>query len=130
MILDTGSLREFAFTDANTAAGNIATADAAIHKQSFCEELLRYELETVPDWTFLLDVPHEICYERMKKRDRSNESLLSLAYFKQLEDAHRAAIANPTYRAYIAKQDCQVLSLEQGEAYIQPYQIIRFVCPQ
>ena len=146
-ILDTGPWREFAFTDANTSAGNIQPLEAVHHKRLFREELLKYELEPVPDWSFLLNVPYEKCHERMKARAFANENLLPLDYFRQIEEAHLNIFGNLNEHGfativasgknlihcfffknrYLARKGCYVVNLLEGHGFIEPEQIFEFI---
>lgn len=42
-----------------------------------------------PDKTIFLDVPVEVCYERMKKRAREGEETVSMEYLSQLDQIYR-----------------------------------------
>jgi hypothetical protein len=91
--MDTGPLREFAFSEANTLSGNMSATDYTKHIAEFCA-YLEQSPHLKPEYIALLDLPsaHSLTY--IKKRARTGEENLKLDYLEMVRHCHLTNIAN------------------------------------
>jgi len=112
IFIDTGIVREIAFSAANFSMEYMSEAYFKAHMQTFQQVLLDIG-HPVPDYIILLDASGDRCMENIKKRSRSNESLLEKKYLDSLTREHRNALQHELIKG---KCVTQIVGVEHNYA--------------
>lgn len=113
VLLDTGIMREIAFTEANFERGNMTREDRDAHMEEFVSMFKTIDSPT-PDVILLLDCPEDRALDNLNKRQRSNENLLSLNYLEAIRRHYIAAAEHE-----LIKGHTKVLVLDVSKEYAQ-----------
>lgn len=99
VLMDTGLLRELAFSSANYAIGHMTWEEYSAHMAKF-----RAQFEEVknmkPDLFLIIDCPVDRCMLNIKKRNRANEIKLERTYLEKLRECHKACTEDPLLEGY------------------------------
>lgn len=113
VLLDTGIMREIAFTEANYAMENMTKEDRDDHLKNFTSMFKKIGSPT-PDLILLLDCPADRALENLGKRDRCNEKLLSIGYLESVRQNYLAAANHE-----LIKNKTKVLVIDVSDEYAQ-----------
>lgn len=87
VLIDTGPLRELAFTRANERVGNMSPGAADAHIELFLERI-RSHPNIMPEHLLLIDAPVHQCVKNIARRSRGNEHLLTSSYLTNIRNEH------------------------------------------
>lgn len=99
VFLDTGLMREIAFSRANLDSGHMTQREYDEHMRLFSKELKDKNC-SMPDLIIVLDYPVDKCIENIKKRNRLNEIMLKRAYLEDIRECHLSAQKHPIFLGY------------------------------
>lgn len=127
VLIDTGPLREIAFTNANARAGNINAAAAQQHIDQYLDRLTNTnaDIALIPEHIVLLNPSTNHCVRNITNRGRANEHLLSREYLEHIRQAHIDNVETLTSRA----PQVQVHRVENHDAYTSICQVFELIDP-
>ena len=126
------------------AGGGLYIAERSVFSDRYCFTLNAYEMGlmselewqiykewfnwlvmqrlTKPSGIIYLQSPAQLCYDRLKKRSRSEEAGISLDYLQRLENKHEAWIINKNY-AELDLKDVPVVVLNCSQEFETDLQV-------
>jgi deoxyadenosine/deoxycytidine kinase len=87
VLIDTGPLRELAFTRANELSGNIDSATAQAHVNGYVQ-ILNAATNLMPEKIVLLNPPVAQCAKNIRNRNRDHEDNIAADYLNNIRRAH------------------------------------------
>ena len=118
--VDTGAMREFAFTNAVCNESLITPLERRDHIEWF-----KTQVDAVrPRWTVLLRSSPETCFENCKRRNNGNEKELPLSHFTHVDQCHQDVYADDELNEWVATE--QVFKLETN-LFVDPLEVIKKV---
>lgn len=108
VIMDTGLVREYAFSLANYNQKNMTLEEYKQHIQS--THLAHKEIGSPePDYVFLLDSDPQRCKRNILRRNRVNESEYTIEYLRELREAHISCVNGqlPNTMVKVVLLDCE-----------------------
>lgn len=91
VLVDTGPLREFAFTRANELAGNITPTDAQAHIDAFTQTVNALG-NIMPEKIILLNPLTTSCLLNIRERNRKYEQNITISYLDHVRNAHETQL--------------------------------------
>lgn len=111
VLLDTGIMRELAFSSANLERKNMSAEAYEAHMRSF-SSAFRDVGEPMPDVILLLDCPAARAKDNVAKRNRGNENLLTVDYLESIREHYLAAAEHP-----MIKGKTKVIAIDVSKEY-------------
>lgn len=89
------------------ADSHLTTVELGVYT-SLCHSFHRFGAEKI-DHRIFLEVPVEVCHDRMLRRAREEEKLIPIEYLRRLEEHHRV------WKEKLDPKDYSVISMHQWE---------------
>ena len=119
-IVDTGILRELAFSLSNKNMGFMTELEYNSHMNYF-NVLFESLRKPIPHFLLLLEANPEKLLERIKRRSRSGENELEREYLIDLTNSHKEEMSNPI----ISNSQIKKIIFCTDESYIIPKDFIK-----
>lgn len=125
VIMDTGPLREYAFTLSNMSSDSSFNSTVANQHLSTFAAIIKNE-NLLPDLTILLDPSEKQCLRSIEKRARGNENLLKADYLHLIRSFHKICLERePLFQGHKYKV-IKPLS-DDDDGYVQPERVLEIV---
>jgi len=127
VIMDTGGLREYVFSNANKNMGNL-TEEQRLFLWNKFTKLHDETNNAVPNIIVLLVCTSLVCMDNIKHRNRTNETALSIDYIEEIRRLYEFAVTIPEESLNSKGQACRIVSVDVTNDYADADSVIDIMC--